>query len=128
MIALEWTNNNKPGAFPGKIAESYLPMALAVMVGLVILLNYYDIMHTIELCATLTATEGNPLIGYLLAIDPRLALIVKTGIGFLFAVTILIYAQTYFKRAFVCTSLVMLVYLLTAIWHMAGLRIMGWFS
>lgn len=100
---------------------------LALLLSLIIILNYYDIMHTIALCASGAAMEGNPIMRFLLEKSPGLALVMKMGVVLLFSIVMLIYARTHLRRAFLITSLVTLVYLLVAIWHLAESQIPGWF-
>ncbi|HPF44895.1 MAG TPA: DUF5658 family protein [Syntrophomonadaceae bacterium] len=123
----------KPGyskaVFPlAKAGVVWPQFCFALLLGLVILLNYYDIMHTIYLYSHSLAVEGNPLMGYLLKADQRLALMIKMGVAVVFAIVMLIYARIHFKRAFLYTSLIALVYVLVALWHMTGIYITYWLT
>ncbi|NLF44454.1 MAG: hypothetical protein GX581_00110, partial [Syntrophomonadaceae bacterium] len=64
---------------PVQNINSWPQLGLALLLGLVVLLNYYDIMHTIELCSAFMATEGNPFMRYLLRLSPELAIVLKMG-------------------------------------------------
>lgn len=99
---------------------------LALLLMLVIALNYYDIMHTIYLYSSANVTEGNPFMGILLDTNPRLAVILKMSIAVVFAITMIIYSRIQLRRAYVITSVITLIYLIIAVWHMTGLYITNW--
>lgn len=93
---------------------------LALLLMLVIALNYYDIMHTIYLCSSANVIEGNPFMGFLLDASPRLAIVFKMGIAILFAFTMLVYSMIHFRRACMISSFIALIYLMLAAWHVSG--------
>ena len=99
---------------------------LALLLMLVIALNYYDIMHTIYLCSSANVTEGNPFMGILLDTNPRLTVILKMSIAVVFAITMIIYSRIQLRRAYVITSVITLIYLIIAVWHVTGLYITNW--
>ena len=111
---------------PAQNINSWPQLGLVLLLGLVVLLNYYDIMHTIELCSAFMATEGNPFMRYLLGLSPELAIVLKMGAAMLFALVMACYARINFRRALIYTSLITAVYLLAALWHVTGQWITGW--
>ena len=101
---------------------------LVWMLGLIVVLNLYDMIHTFYLYSHSLAAEGNPLMGYLLEVSPDLALIFKMGMVLLFCLVMIVYAGTHCQRAMKITSLVASLYLLVAFWHITGRQILRWLS
>ena len=100
---------------------------LALLLMLVVALNYYDIMHTIYLCSSANVTEGNPFMGFLLEANPILAVFLKMSITVVFAIIMMIYSMIHFRRAYIITSVIASIYLIIAAWHVTGLYITNWF-
>ncbi len=94
-------------------------MYLTLLLILIVVLNYYDIMHTIHLCSSTNIIEGNPFIRFLLQISPRLAIVFKMGVTILFAFTMLLYSTKHFMRTFIISSLIAFVYLVLTAWHVS---------
>ncbi|MGI5881017.1 MAG: DUF5658 family protein [Syntrophomonadaceae bacterium] len=103
-----------------EVTTIYPKIYLAMLLMLVIALNYYDIMHTIYLCSSANVTEGNPFMAFLLGTNPRLAIVFKMGIAILFAFTMLVYSMIHFRRACMISSFIALIYLMLAAWHVSG--------
>lgn len=94
-------------------------MYLTLLLILIVVLNYYDIMHTIYLCSSADIVEGNPFMGLLLKKSPSLAIVFKMGTAILFAVTMIIYSTKHFMCSFTISSFIAFIYLILTAWHVS---------
>lgn len=99
---------------------------LALLLCLIMLLNYYDIMHTVYVYSSAAAAEGNPLMAVLLDTSPRLAVILKMTMAILFAIVITVYSEMQFRRALLISVLIAFIYLMVALWHLFGMYVTYW--
>ncbi len=100
---------------------------LMMLLFLIIYLNLYDIIHTIQLIREGLAVEGNPLMRYLLEATPAGAVLLKVAVAAVFVTIITIYAQINFQRALAASALVATLYSLVAVWHLTGLHLTTWY-
>lgn len=100
---------------------------LMMLLFLIIYLNLYDIIHTMQLIREGLAVEGNPLMRYLLDTNPAGAVIFKITVAAFFVTVVIIYARMNFRRAMAASALVATLYSLVAIWHLTGLHLTTWY-
>lgn len=101
---------------------------LLMLLFLIICLNLYDIIHTLQLIKKGLAVEGNPLMRYLLDANPIGAIILKMTVAVFFAAIVGIYARINFRRALNAAVLVAALYILVAAWHLTGFHITNWYT
>ncbi|HNX29566.1 MAG TPA: DUF5658 family protein [Syntrophomonadaceae bacterium] len=111
-----------------EIAATRPKIYLALLLCLIMVLNYYDIMHTVYVYSSAAAAEGNPLMAALLNTSPRLAVSLKMAAAILFTIVMLAYSKKQFRRAFLISVLITFVYLLVALWHLFGMHITNWLA
>lgn len=116
---------NKETAFVNHTNKQQL--SVLVLLILIVCLNFYDIMHSLQLIREGLAVEGNPLMRYLLERNPAGAIIIKMIMAFFFAVIIGIYSLVNCRRALAAAILVAALYILVTAWHLTGLQITTWF-
>jgi len=100
---------------------------LLMLLFLIVCLNLYDIIHSLQLIKDGLAVEGNPLMRYLLETNPTGAIILKMAVAVLFAAMVGIYARINFQRALGAAILVAALYILVAAWHLTGIYITNWY-
>lgn len=117
---------DRPTTFtPHDLARGWL--YLLMLLFLIIYLNLYDILHTMQLIREGLAVEGNPLMRYLLEKSPAGAVMLKMTVVAFFVTVVGIYARINFQRALVASALVAMLYSLVAIWHLTGLHLTTWY-
>jgi|LSQX01.1.fsa_nt_gb hypothetical protein len=100
---------------------------LLMLLFLIIYLNLYDILHTMQLIREGLAVEGNPLMRYLLEKSPAGAVMLKMTVVAFFVTVVGIYARKNFQRALAASALVATLYSLLAVWHLTGLCLTTWY-
>lgn len=117
---------NKETTFVNHTNKQQL-FVLVLLLVLILCLNYYDIIHSLQLIREGLAVEGNPLMRYLLERNPAGAIIIKMTMAFFFAVIVGIYSLVNSRRALAAAILVAALYILLTAWHLTGLYITNWY-